>query len=448
MLENNTPKHWQIKRLGEICKAKEGLRRGPFGSAIKKEFFVKEGYKVYEQSNAIYDDINRGGYYIDETKYKELRNFNVQPGDLIVSCSGTLGKIAQIPVNAKPGVINQALLRIRIIDEIISKKYFIYFFRSEQFQRKIFDQSQGTAMSNLIGIKDFKEIEFPIPPIPEQDLIVSKIEELLSDLENGRQQLLTAQQQLKVYRQSLLKAAFEGKLTNKNVKEGELPKGWKMVELSDVAKKITDGEHFRPKTQEKGIPFLSAKDVRDEGVSFDAPLYISEEIAAKAMQRCNPERGDVLIVSRGATVGRMCIVNTDRKFCLLGSVILIKVNEAINSKMLNYVLKSPIANQKMITVSGATAQQAIYLRDIKSISFPLPPMEEQKQIVDELESKLTVCDKIEETITNSLLQAESLRQSILKKAFEGKLVSLNYDSEDLPETNESRIAAEPSARYK
>jgi len=221
----------------------------------------------------------------------------------------------------------------------------------------------------------------------------------------------------------------------------ELPMGWKKVQIKDVAEKITDGEHFRPRTQESGIPFLSAKDVRDEGVSFDEPLFISEETATKAMLRCNPERGDILIVSRGATVGRMCIVNAKRKFCLLGSVILIKVKKSISSKFINYVLKSPIANQKMITVSGATAQQAIYLRDIKNISIPLPPLEEQQLIVDELESKLTVCDKIEETISQSLKQAETLRQSILKKAFEGKLVAQNPNDEPAPKLLE-RIKAE------
>ncbi|MEO8712362.1 MAG: restriction endonuclease subunit S, partial [Parafilimonas sp.] len=242
------------------------------------------------------------------------------------------------------------------------------------------------------------------------------------ELDKGIEQLKTAQQQLKTYRQSVLKWAFEGKLTNENVNDGELPEGWKWVKLSEVAEKITDGEHFRPTTQESGIPFLSAKDVRDQGVSFDDPLFISEETAKKALQRCNPKRGDILIVSRGATVGRMCIVKTDKTFCLLGSVILIKVNKSISSGFINYILKSPLANQKMITVSGATAQQAIYLRDIKDIEIPFCVIEEQNKIVQEIESRLSVADKMEESITQSLQQAEALRQSILKKAFEGKLV--------------------------
>jgi restriction endonuclease S subunit len=103
-------------------------------------------------------------------------------------------------------------------------------------------------------------------------------------------------------------------------------------------------------------------------------------------------------------------------------VILIKVNKSIDSNFINYVLKSPLANQKMITVSGATAQQAIYLRDIKDIEIPLCSIEEQNKIVQEIESRLGVADKMEESITQSLQQAEALRQSILKRAFKGRLI--------------------------
>ena len=115
-------------------------------------------------------------------------------------------------------------------------------------------------------------------------------------------------------------------------------------------------------------------------------------------------------------------MKTDKVFCLLGSVILIKVKKDLNSDYLTYVLKSPSINQKLMTISGATAQQAIYLRDIKEVDIPLPTIEQQKQIVQEIESRLSVADKLEETINNSL-QAEALRQSILKKAFEGRLIN-------------------------
>ena len=213
VVEGKLPQGWKYLKLRDITTEKDGLRRGPFGSAIKKEFFIPSGYKVYEQGNAINDDPNRGNYFIDEKKYLELVNFKVMPGDLIVSCSGvTLGRISEIPNDAKPGIINQALLRIRLKHNLISIKYFVLYFRGAFFQKKIFDQSQGTAMPNLVGIKDFKEIELLIPPLPEQHAIVAEIESRLSVCDKIEESIERSLKQSEVLRQSILKKAFEGKL--------------------------------------------------------------------------------------------------------------------------------------------------------------------------------------------------------------------------------------------
>ncbi len=176
-------------------------------------------------------------------------------------------------------------------------------------------------------------------------------------------------------------------------------------------------------------------------MSFTNPLYISPETAEKALARCDPERGDILIVSRGATVGRMCIVNCDEIFCLLGSVILIKPEQEASNRFLFYGLKSPFINRKVVSISGATAQQAIYLRDIQHVASPICSLEEQHQIVQEIESRFSVVEKMEQTIEESLQKAESLRQSILKRAFEGKLVPQNPDDEPASELL-ARIRAE------
>lgn len=211
--EGELPEGWVIKSLAQITIEKTGLRRGPFGSAIKKEFFVPYGYKVYEQSNAIYNDHKLGRYYIDQAKFEELKNFEVKEGDFIVSCSGTLGKIAQIPKGAESGVINQALLRIRLIENVLTPRYFLFYFRAELFQRMIFDQSQGTAMNNLIGIKDFKEITITFPEdVKEQLKLVSEIESRLSVCDKIEESIEQGLQQAEALRQSILKKAFEGKL--------------------------------------------------------------------------------------------------------------------------------------------------------------------------------------------------------------------------------------------
>ena len=198
--------------LKDLVEGKEGLRRGPFGSAIKKAFFVPDGYKVYEQGNAINNDPYRGHYFITREKYEELKNFHVKPHDLLVSCSGvTLGRIVELPDDAKPGVINQALLRIRLKSAIISSSYFIEYFRSELFQRKIFAKSQGSAMPNLVGIAEFKEITLRVPAtIEEQTAIVREIDARLSICDSIEKTVDTALQQAEAMRQSILKKAFEG----------------------------------------------------------------------------------------------------------------------------------------------------------------------------------------------------------------------------------------------
>lgn len=198
--------------MEEIADGKDGLRRGPFGSAIKKAFFVDSGYKVYEQGNAIYDDCKRGHYFISEEKYNELSSFQLRPGDFIVSCSGTIGKIARLPVDAEAGVINQALMRIRLKPEVIDPYYFMLQFRSEVFQRRII--SRGSGMGNLAGIKEFKAATMFIPDdYRNQKHIVDEIESRMSACDSIEQTVNTALLQSEAMRQCILKEAFEGKLS-------------------------------------------------------------------------------------------------------------------------------------------------------------------------------------------------------------------------------------------
>lgn len=160
--------------LPEIAlKEKHSIKRGPFGGALKKEIFVEEGYAVYEQQHAIYKGFDSARYFIDEKKYKELESFKVEKGDLLISCSGTIGKIAEVPVGYMPGIINQALLKLSLNQEVVDNKYFIYLFESDLIQNQLFNLSHGSGLKNFPPMSVIKAIKFPLPPLATQKKIAA-----------------------------------------------------------------------------------------------------------------------------------------------------------------------------------------------------------------------------------------------------------------------------------
>jgi type I restriction enzyme S subunit len=195
-----------------LAKEDGAIRRGPFGSSIKKSFFVNDGYKVYEQKNAIQDDANLGNYFIDEAKFKELEGFSVRGGDFIVSCAGTIGRISQLTVGAKPGVINQALMRIRLDDTIVEASYFLLLFRSPEFQAQILEQTQGSAMQNMAAIKVIRQILIRVPSLEEQREVVRRVEALFSYADRLEACYTAARAQVERLTPALLAKAFRGEL--------------------------------------------------------------------------------------------------------------------------------------------------------------------------------------------------------------------------------------------
>jgi len=163
---------WEMEALGEVCH----FKRGPFGGSLKKEIFVKYGYKVYEQKHAIRDDFEIGEYYITEEKYNEMIAFAIKPNDLIISCSGTMGKIAIVPDKFKPGIINQALLKLTPIFDKVNPIFIKHILESDFIQNKYFKNTAGAAIQNVASVKVLKGIEIPLPLLSIQQEIVSQIE--------------------------------------------------------------------------------------------------------------------------------------------------------------------------------------------------------------------------------------------------------------------------------
>ncbi|MGN0194519.1 MAG: restriction endonuclease subunit S [Pseudoramibacter sp.] len=170
------PNNWAWVRLNELG----NYKKGPFGSALTKSMFVPKGphsVKVYEQKNAIQKDWKLGSYYITDKYYHEkMTGFTVNPGDVIVSCAGTIGETYIMPEDIELGIINQALMRMQIYKPMNVEYFLMYFdYSIKEYARQ---KSKGSAIKNIPPFAIFKRILFPMPPLNEQKRILSKLSEL------------------------------------------------------------------------------------------------------------------------------------------------------------------------------------------------------------------------------------------------------------------------------
>lgn len=187
---------WEQRKVTELLKnSSSAMKIGPFGSALKKEYFVEEGVKVYAQENAFTGDFSIGDYYITEDKYKELKSCELYPGDLVISMMGTIGACAIFPKNAEKGIMNSHLLRLQFNNEVIPE-YIMYLLRDSVLIRKQIDRlSVGSIMSGLSS-SVVKKLVFPIPKLAEQKRIAGYFENL-DNLIASQQQELDGYKELK-----------------------------------------------------------------------------------------------------------------------------------------------------------------------------------------------------------------------------------------------------------
>ena len=408
-MNTELPKDWKLVKLGDVCKTTTGgtpsrAKSKYYGGSIP---WVKSG----ELNHNVITDTE------EKITKSALENSNAKifpAGTLLIALYGaTIGKLAFLGIDA---TTNQAVCAIYKSDAVESKYLFNFLHYKKQFLVK---QSFGGAQPN-ISQTILRNLDLPLPPLPEQHCIVEKLEELFSELEKGKEQLHAALDQLKVYRQAVLKYAFEGKLTNKNVKDSELPKGWKWKQLRDITSVLGDGLHGTPEYLDNGDYYFINGNNLSEGkiVLKDNTKRVSSAEYEKHKKNLNES---TILVSINGTLGNTAFYNNE-KVILGKSACYFNVSDHIDKHYVRYILSSyRFLNFADETATGSTIKN-VSLKSMREFEIPLPPtLEEQHRIVEEIESRLSVADKLEETITASLQQSETLRQSILKKAFEGKL---------------------------
>lgn len=408
------------------------------GQSPESRFYNTEGVGIpFFQGKADFGEL-----------YPAIRVYCSQPtkiaekDDILLSVRAPVGA-----TNLSPGrvCIGRGLTAIRP-SEKLDLKYLLHFFRF--YEARLQAKGTGTTF-NAITQDVVKHIDIPVPPLEAQKRIVATIEELFSELDSGVETLKTTKQQLAVYRQAVLKAAFEGRYTKgwrssqssrlaerdfecikihdalfKDVSGDEnemslsLPRQWVKIRMGDVFKVEVGATPSRRVSEywNGNVSWVSSGEVHFNEINETAER-ITKVGLAHASTNVQPI-GTIMLamIGEGRTRGQAAILNVPAAHNQNTAAILVSKTPC-SPKYIYYFLKLNYENTRR--VGSGNNQKALNKERVRALRFPFAPFEEQRMIVSEIESRLTVCDSIEKTVNAALQQAEAMRQSILKKAFEG-----------------------------
>ena len=394
---------WEQRKFSEILAKSDGLRRGPFGSALKKEFFISSSeYTVYEQNNAIYNTW-KTRYFITPEKFQELHKFQLMPGDFILSGAGTIGRIAQVPANITKGVFNQALIRIRINPEWMDKKFFLIWMQSENMQRKLTQANPGSAMTNLVPMSEIKKWEIIIPSKAEQNKIGEFIQKLNSFI-TLHQRKLDLLNQLK---KGLLQKMFADKGSKRPILRFEGFTGnWEIRQLKELGEIITGNT---PKTSQvenyssNGIPWVTPTDINS--------IYTTD--SAKRLSTVGKDKAKIapansLLVTCIASIGKNTLVLQESAFNQ-------QINALIPVKNDPFFLLAESAKWSRImrNLAGQTSMQIINKKTFSGISTSIPDLKEQK-IIGSLFKKLDNTIAFQQ---QRISRVNEIKKSLLQQMF-------------------------------
>lgn len=400
------PKGWKLTKLGEAANVLNSLRKPISTSERNKRIENKPTSELYPYYGAT-GQVGWIDGFLSDGEYILLGEDGAPFFDI--------GKSKAYEIKGKAWVNNHAHV-LDAMEGVTFNRFLLHYLNTFNYKGYV----NGTTRLKLTK-GNLVRIPVPLPPLPTQEAIVAKIETLFSELDNGIAQLKTAQQQLDTYRQSVLKWAFEGKLTNKNVKDGELPKGWEWVKLGDVAEVNRGKSKHRPRNDKKlfggNYPFIQTGDVK--AANGGQVIRYSQSYSEFGLQQSKLWPKGTLCLTIAANIADTAFLGIDA--CFPDSIVgIVPIENKLNLKYTNYLIQK--LKVEIDSNASATAQKNINKNFLDNLVIPYCTTSEQQQIVQEIESRLSVADKLQETITTSLAQAESLRQSILKQAFEGKLV--------------------------
>jgi len=405
------PGSWVWCTLGDLA----FYKKGPFGSSLTKAMFVPKSndtYKVYEQKNAIQKDNTLGSYFITKEKYDSLIGFAIQPYDIIVSCAGTIGETYVLPQNSQEGIINQALMLIRLYSREIEQFYLLYF--DFILKEEAYKESKGTAIKNIPPFDVLKGFHIPLPPISEQQRILKEIEHwfsLIDIIERGKDDLQTTIKQAK---SKILDLAIHGKLVPQD--PNDEPASELLKRINPKAEVTCDNGHKWKLPQSwcwaKGrqifLPMKSTKPHNDEFLyididSIDNKRQIINKIksikTANAPSRASryTQKGDVVFSMVRPYLRNIAKVSVDGCIASTGFYVCSPIDD-LNSEYCYYLMISDYVVTGLNQFMKGDNSPSINKSHIDEWLFPLPPFPEQQRLVQKIEKLFSLLDHIKKSL--------------------------------------------------
>ncbi|MDT2761516.1 restriction endonuclease subunit S [Aerococcus urinaeequi] len=399
---------WEQRRFMDLLDDTDGIRRGPFGSALKKDLFVSESdYVIYEQQNAIYDHFDTR-YNISKEKFDELHSFKLETGDFIMSGAGTIGRISRVPKGIKPGVFNQALIRFRIKNEVTDSDYFLQWIRSDNMQRKFTNANPGSAMTNLVPLSEVKGWGVIVPLKEEQRLLGKFLTALDNNITLHQRKL----DQLKQLKEALLQQMFPGKgETVPKLRFAGFEGDWEERKLGSIYD-FSKG---------KGLPLDSFTHSKDDPAIAYGHLYtkysevISEVYLSSDDEGVLSKENDLLFpgsstVPNGTAQANAIMLNNVK---LGGDIIIARPKQDIRvlSIFMSYQINSQ--RQKLFPITVGTTIAHMYGKDLSKVKFFITNYSEQEKIG-------SLFEKLDNTISlqqRKLDQLQNMKQVLLQNMF-------------------------------
>lgn len=397
---------WKSKKFKELLDPTEGIRRGPFGSALKKEFFVQNSeYVVYEQQNAIYDHFNTR-YRISEEKYHELNKFMLSSGDFIMSGAGTIGKISLVPDGIEKGVFNQALIRLRV-NKNINKEFFLQWMRSPEMQNNLTKANPASAMVNLVPMSEVKEWDVIVPSFEEQ-FAIGSLFRTLDDLLASYKDNLANYQSLKA---TMLSKMFpKAGQTVPEIRLDGFEDRWEercIGELADIVRgasprPIQDPKWFDSNSE---IGWLRISDVTNQNGRIHS---LEQKISKLGQEKTRVLIEPHLLLSIAATVGKP-VVNYVKTGVHDG--FLIFMNPKFDREFMFQWLE--MFREKWNRYGQPGSQVNLNSDIVKNQKMLIPSMEEQRAIGTYFSNLDNLINSYQEKIT----QLETLKKKLLQDMF-------------------------------